>query len=113
MLHLYTLPVVTQVRTVMADAVDLDALITALPMLTDPAVAISVLVTVKRWYHTKENPMEVLEADPDLVLRAQVRAAGGAWSMFGLTGTSIIGLTWQSTPSLALAKVSIGMILYT
>lgn len=62
-----------QVKHLLADAKDADALLTALPSLLDPRVLLSVLVSVRKWYHGRRDPIEVLEADPDLVLRAQVR----------------------------------------
>eukprot|EP00775_Hariotina_reticulata_P003512 gene3512-3782_t len=60
-----------QVKQLLADARDPDALLTVLPSLMDPRTLISVLVTVKKWYFNKRDPVEVLEADPELILRAQ------------------------------------------
>jgi hypothetical protein len=62
-----------QVHKLLEGAKDRDALVTALPMLTDPKVVISVLVTVEKWYFKKKDPIAVLEADPDLIRRAEVR----------------------------------------
>lgn len=38
-----------------------------------PPTLIRVLVTVEKWYYNKKDPVAVLEADPDLITRAQVR----------------------------------------
>jgi hypothetical protein len=42
-------PGALQVKQLLADARDPDALLTALPSLMDPRTLISVLVTVKKW----------------------------------------------------------------
>eukprot|EP00877_Chromochloris_zofingiensis_P013208 jgi/Chrzof1/8140/UNPLg00187.t1 len=36
-----------------------------------PPTLIRVLVTVEKWYYNKKDPVAVLEADPDLITRAQ------------------------------------------
>eukprot|EP00878_Enallax_costatus_P010060 GHUV01010501.1.p1 GENE.GHUV01010501.1~~GHUV01010501.1.p1 ORF type:complete len:270 (+),score=67.17 GHUV01010501.1:147-956(+) len=60
-----------QVKQLLESAKDPDTLLTALPSLMDPKTLISVLVTVRKWYFNKRDPVEVLEADPELILRAQ------------------------------------------
>ncbi|KAF8055487.1 hypothetical protein HT031_006746 [Scenedesmus sp. PABB004] len=60
-----------QVKSLLSTAKDADALLTALPSLMEPRTLISVLVTVRKWYFNKRDPVEVLEADPELILRAQ------------------------------------------
>ena len=62
-----------QVKQLLQTAQDMDALITELPGLLDPSLLISVLVTVDKWYFNKKDPVAVIEADPDLIKRAQVR----------------------------------------
>lgn len=52
--------------TLLADAKDAGALVTSIPQLLEPRSAVSVLVTVQRWYPTKDA-LTVLEADPDLI----------------------------------------------
>lgn len=42
-----------QVRSLLSEAKDIDALITALPLLTEPKLCISVLVTVEKWFFKK------------------------------------------------------------
>jgi hypothetical protein len=62
-----------QVKQLLQSAQDMDALLTELPGLLDPNLLISVLVTVDKWYFNKKDPVAVIEADPDLIRRAQVR----------------------------------------
>eukprot|EP00879_Flechtneria_rotunda_P015983 GHRR01016716.1.p1 GENE.GHRR01016716.1~~GHRR01016716.1.p1 ORF type:complete len:291 (+),score=105.78 GHRR01016716.1:283-1155(+) len=79
-----------QVKQLLSCARDPDALLTVLPSLLDPKTLISVLVTVKKWYFNKRDPVEVLEADPELLMRAQecdipfepvyVEDSSGAWT---------------------------------
>ena len=63
----------SHVRALLSAARDVDALVTALPLLTDPRVCVQVLVTVEKWYFGRRPAIEVLEADPDLIRRAEVR----------------------------------------
>ncbi|WIA40662.1 hypothetical protein OEZ86_004368 [Tetradesmus obliquus] len=82
-----------QVKQLLVSARDADALVTALPSLMEPRNLISVLVTVQKWYFNKRDPVEVIESDPELILRAQacgvpfepvyIDAATGAWSAPG------------------------------
>jgi len=60
-----------QVKQLLQTAQDMDALLTELPGLLDPSLLISVLVTVDKWYFNKKDPVAVIEADPDLIRRAQ------------------------------------------
>jgi hypothetical protein len=41
--------------------------------LATPKTATQLTQQVRKWYFNKRDPVEVLEADPDLVRRAQVR----------------------------------------
>lgn len=61
-----------QVKQLLQSAKDADALLTVLPSLLEPRNCISVLVSVRKWYFNKRDPVEVIEADPELILRAQV-----------------------------------------
>ncbi|KAI8476168.1 MAG: hypothetical protein J3K34DRAFT_402308 [Monoraphidium minutum] len=60
-----------QVHSLLEGARDRDALLTALPLLLEPRTLISVLITVEKWYFKKKDPIAVLEADPDLIRRAE------------------------------------------
>ncbi|GLI59916.1 hypothetical protein VaNZ11_001961 [Volvox africanus] len=60
-----------QVRSLLSRAKDLERLLAAEPALMEPRALISVLITVTKWYYLEKDPIEVLEADPDLVRRAQ------------------------------------------
>ena len=62
--------------TLLANAKDAGSLITSIPQLLEPRSAVSVLVTVQRWYPSKD-PIKVLEADPDLI-RCAVRCVNFA-----------------------------------
>jgi len=55
-----------------AGAADVGALVSTLPDLLDPRQCASVLATMARWY-PKENAVERLERDPDILLRAGER----------------------------------------
>lgn len=72
-------------RQLLSTAKDLDALVTSLPCLTDPALTISILVTVDKWYFNKRDPVEVIEADPELIVRAQVSISKEGWWGEGVT----------------------------
>ncbi|KAG2490964.1 hypothetical protein HYH03_010640 [Edaphochlamys debaryana] len=52
-------------------AKDAERLLAAVPALLEPKALISVLITVTKWYQLEKDPIEVLEADPELVQRAQ------------------------------------------
>ncbi|GIL83261.1 hypothetical protein Vretimale_11371 [Volvox reticuliferus] len=60
-----------QVRSLLSRAKDLERLLAAEPALMEPRALVSVLITVTKWYYLEKDPVEVLEADPDLVRRAQ------------------------------------------
>jgi hypothetical protein len=50
--------------------------VSTLPLPCPPDTTTAAKITaasVRKWYHGRRDPIEVLEADPDLVLRAQVR----------------------------------------
>ncbi|PNW77879.1 hypothetical protein CHLRE_10g455451v5 [Chlamydomonas reinhardtii] len=59
------------VRQLLSRAKDPDRLLGAEPSLLEPKALISVLITVTKWYFLEKDPIEVLEADPELVQRAQ------------------------------------------
>ncbi|KAG2449491.1 hypothetical protein HYH02_005635 [Chlamydomonas schloesseri] len=59
------------VRQLLSRAKDPDRLLGAVPSLLEPKALISVLITVTKWYFLEKDPIEVLEADPELVQRAQ------------------------------------------
>ncbi|GLC33548.1 hypothetical protein PLESTM_000083400 [Pleodorina starrii] len=60
-----------QVRSLLSRARDAERLLAAEPALMEPRALISVLITVTKWYFLEKDPIEVLEADPELVRRAQ------------------------------------------
>ncbi|KXZ54611.1 hypothetical protein GPECTOR_4g676 [Gonium pectorale] len=60
-----------QVKSLLSRASDPCRLLAAVPPLLEPRALISVLITVTKWYHLQKDPIEVLEADPELVQRAQ------------------------------------------
>ncbi|GFR48915.1 hypothetical protein Agub_g10865 [Astrephomene gubernaculifera] len=64
-----------QVRSLLSGAADPERLLSAVPELLSPALLVSVLVSINKWFHLERDPLEVLEADPDIVRRAQVRMA--------------------------------------
>jgi len=59
------------VKCMLAAAKDPDRLLEEVPDLLAPKVLLSVLTTVKKWWHLERDPVEVLEAEPDLIRRAQ------------------------------------------
>lgn len=61
-----------QVRQLLRTAVDADALVTAIPELLSPRMALSCLLTVAKWYFNRRDPVEVLEKDPGLIERASM-----------------------------------------
>ena len=62
-----------KVRSLLAGARDMERLLGAVPELLDAKALVSVLTTVRKWYHLEKDPVEALEADPEMVQRAQVR----------------------------------------
>mmetsp|Transcript_15724 Transcript_15724/g.30179 ORF Transcript_15724/g.30179 Transcript_15724/m.30179 type:complete len:300 (+) Transcript_15724:97-996(+) len=78
---------IINVKAMLCEAKNVDSMIQALPVLLEPKVLVSVLVTISRWFPNKD-PLEVLEDDPELVLRAQEKDIpfdpvffdGGNWS---------------------------------
>lgn len=59
-----------QVAQLLSTAEDIDAIMTELPELLDPKVLISVLVTVRKWYDNKRDPIDVLQKSPSVVQKA-------------------------------------------
>ncbi|KAI8467527.1 MAG: hypothetical protein J3K34DRAFT_430311 [Monoraphidium minutum] len=59
-----------QVQRLLESARDRDALLSALPFLLDPRTLVSVLITVDKWYFGARDPVEVLESDPEMLIRA-------------------------------------------
>lgn len=60
-----------QVKSLLAGAKDMERLLAAVPELMDARTLVSVLTTVRKWYHLEKDPIEVLESDPELIQRAQ------------------------------------------
>jgi len=50
-----------------------EAIIQAVPELITPKILASVIITINKWYQLERDPIEVLENDPDIVRRAQVK----------------------------------------
>ena len=48
-----------QVTTLLAEAEDIGAILEVLPELMEPRNVMSVLVTVRKWYHNKKDPVQV------------------------------------------------------
>mmetsp|Transcript_20814 Transcript_20814/g.65890 ORF Transcript_20814/g.65890 Transcript_20814/m.65890 type:complete len:316 (-) Transcript_20814:30-977(-) len=61
---------VALVKSVLRDAEDVDNIVQVLPEVLDPAICISCLVTIQRWF-PKKDPVEQLNLDPDMIRRAQ------------------------------------------
>lgn len=53
------------------------AIVEVTPELLDPRWLVSVLVTVRKWYQLKKDPVEVLDMDPELVQRSQANVSWG------------------------------------
>jgi hypothetical protein len=47
------------VTTLLAEAEDIGAILEVLPELMEPRNVMSVLVTVRKWYHNKKDPVQV------------------------------------------------------
>ncbi len=48
-----------QVNQLLAEAQDVGAILEVLPELMEPRNVMSVLVTVRKWYHNKKDPVQV------------------------------------------------------
>lgn len=59
-----------QVRQLLKTAVDADALVTAIPEMLSPRMALAILITVTKWYFNRRDPVAILEKDPGLIERA-------------------------------------------
>lgn len=60
-----------QVRELLRSATNPDAILQEVPVLMVPMTCASVLASIVKWYPKAEDPVAVLEKDPDLVRRAQ------------------------------------------
>lgn len=60
----------SKVAEMLSPANDPAAIIHELPQMLNPGTCVSVLVTLQRWFPNKD-PLSVLEADPDIIRRAQ------------------------------------------
>lgn len=89
------------VRNMLAEAANPDALVATLPILLEPKVMVSCLVTIQRWF-PKKDPLKMLEDDPDMIRRAQEKDIpfdpvffdGERWSAPGYDSKGKL-LPWQ------------------